>query len=73
MTMTAFRRFDPYAILARADREQQTLAALAGATAEIVNEPDGSEISDSNRANDSRNHRGTPAKGANEAAGALET
>jgi len=68
--MAAFRRFDPYAILAKADRERQPLAALAGlagATAEIENDAEASVISDSNRANESRNHGGIPAKVANPA------
>jgi len=68
--MTAFRRFDPYAILAKADREPQTLAALAGlaeATVEIENDASASVISVSNPANESQNHGGTPAKGANPA------
>lgn len=68
--MTAFRRFDPYAILAKADREQQPLAALAGlaaATTKIENDTEASVISNSSRANKNRNHGGAPAKVANPA------
>jgi hypothetical protein len=63
--MTAFRRFDPYAILSKADRERRTLAALAGlagVTAEIEDDADASVISDSNRADENRNLKDTPAK-----------
>src|SRR6516165_9693522 len=70
LTMTAFRRFDPYAILARVDRERQTLAplaGLAGAIVEIENEPDVSVISHRDSADSSPNHYGTAAKVANPA------
>src|SRR5215472_11730918 len=70
MTMPAFRRFNPYAILAMADRERQTLAASAGladAAVEIENEPEAPVINDPDSADSSPNHDGTPAKVANPA------
>jgi hypothetical protein len=66
LTMAAFRRFDPYAVLAEDRNRPRTLAALAGLAEEarlkIENHRDPAAIPDSTPADQDQSWRGTAAK-----------